>query len=274
MSSLSPKEHLSLLTNIPQHVQKSPEWFKQREGKLTSSDAGTALGLNPYSKPVELLFKKCGAGEGFVGNVATLHGQKYEDEAIEQYCKAMGKVNHEFGCISFDEVVRDNDNHSKQVYPNGVYWLAGSTDGIAEDVRDKEDLIVLEVKCPYKRKIIYGKCPEYYYPQVQLNMAILNIEKADFIEYRPPMYNDPMELNIVRINRDRNWFDVNVPIMEKLWKDVEYWRTQDIKTHPEYYNFKYHRKTLDLGTGEMVTGGELNNRNRELMFLDSDSDSD
>jgi len=267
---LGPKDKLKFLKSIIQHEQRSPEWFEQRKDKLTSSDAATALGINPYQKPVELLFKKCGAGKPFEGNVATLHGQKFEDVAIDYYGKAMGKVNHEFGLIDFNAVVRPDDNHSKINYPDGVYWMAGSTDGIAEDVRELEDLIVLEVKCPYRRKIVHGTCPHYYLPQVQLNMAILNIEKADFIEFIPANHlgnRKPMELNIVRIQRDRNWFDKNVPVIDAFWKEVEYWRTQDIKTHPEYE--KYHKppkvvRVLKLDFSD----------NKKPLFIDSDSDSD
>ena len=74
------------LVKIPQHEQRSPEWFAQRFTKLTSSDAATVLGTSPYGKPYELLFKKCGYDpKPFVSNVATLHGQKWEDTAIELY---------------------------------------------------------------------------------------------------------------------------------------------------------------------------------------------
>lgn len=268
-----PQEKLDFLKSIPQYPQRSPEWFNQRKDKLTSSDAGTALGLNPYQEPVELLFKKCGAGKEFQGNEATLYGQKYEEQAIDMYCKAMGKENYEFGLISWDEVVRPDDQHAKENYPDGIYWMAGSTDGIARDLDDQEDLIVLEVKCPYRRKIIYGECPVYYYPQVQLNMAILNIEKADFIEYRPPKGNKPLELNIVRIHRDREWFDHNVKILEAFWKDVEYWRGRDITTHPEFW--KYHKKSLDLATGELkIVYHDAKVVRSSMLIDDSDSETD
>lgn len=232
------EEKLRELKSIPQYPQRSQEWFNQRRNKLTSSDAGTALGLNPYQKPVELLFKKCGAGKPFTGNEATLYGQKYEDEAIEKYCMAMGKRNHEFGLIAWDEVNREP---TEPVIP----WMAGSTDGIAEDVLGLEDLVVLEVKCPFRRKIKYGECPEYYYPQVQLNMAILNIDKADFIEYRPALYGKPMELNIVRIHRDRDWFDKNYPIMDGLWDEIMLWRNRGIHQHPEYEKYGIHEEKDD-----------------------------
>ena len=261
---LAPQEHLEMLRRIPQHEQRSDAWFKQRENKLTSSDAGTVLGLNPYEKPVSVLFKKCGHGKKFKGNKTTQWGQDHEDEAIGEYCKAMGKRNHDFGLLDFDDVDRPDDVHSRDKYPDGIPWMAGSTDGVAEDLGGKEGLILLEVKCPPKRAIKYGECPKYYYPQVQLNMAILNIEKADFIEYKPPdkKKGTSMMLNIVRIHRDREWFDDNFPILEAMWNSIVKWRAGDITEHPEYE--KFHKKLIPRPA-------------RKSMFIDdseSDSESD
>merc|ERR1712078_540060 len=69
--------------------QRSPEWYVTRKSCLTASDAATALGLNPYKKPSELIKSKA----GFYSNVqpdpqmirATEHGIKYEDEAAQAY---------------------------------------------------------------------------------------------------------------------------------------------------------------------------------------------
>lgn len=226
---MDPQEHLRILHAIPQHPQRSDEWFAQRMGRLTSSDAGTILGINPYQKPVEVLLRKCGAPLPFTGNSATLHGQKYEAEAIDMYSKALGKKNYEFGLIDYDSVARPNDPG-----PKSIPWLAGSTDGVAEDVAGLEKLVLLEVKCPYRRKVVLGKIPEYYYPQVQLNMAILNIDKADFIEYKPSTQGTPFVLNIVRIQRSHKWLSENLPILEDFWNQVLLWRQRDIREHPEY----------------------------------------
>ena len=115
-------DKIDKLRSIPQHEQRSDAWFKQREGKLTSSDAGTVLGLNPYQRPHEVLFKKCGHDpKPFVGNVATLHGQKYEDEAIDKYCKLTGQDNFDFGLLAHEDVHNNKD----------YYWLAGSPDGVS-----------------------------------------------------------------------------------------------------------------------------------------------
>ena len=218
------------LLKIPQYEQRSDMWFKQRENKLTSSDAGTVLGINPHQKPHEVLFKKCGYDpKPFVGNIATRHGQKYEDEAIDKYCHLTGQINYNFGLIAHEDVYNNND----------FYWMAGSPDGIAiEKDDDNAEPVLLEVKCPYRRKIKFGKIPEYYFPQVQLNLFICDLKVADFIEYLPPN-----TMNIVRVFRDKRWLDKNIPVLESFWKDVEYYRSNDIKTHPK---FPKQKRTLDL----------------------------
>jgi len=214
-------DKIEKLLKIPQYEQRSVEWFKQRENKLTSSDAATALGINPYQKSHEVLFKKCGHDlNPFVGNVATLHGQKYEDEAIQKYCKITGQVNYNYGLIAHEDVYNNKD----------YYWLAGSPDGIAISKTDPNSKpILLEVKCPYRRVIKHGQIPEYYFPQVQLNMFICDLEIADFIEYRPPN-----EINIVRVNRDDVWLEENLKKLEKFWKEIEYYRNNDVKLHPKF----------------------------------------
>ena len=40
-------------------------------GMLTASDAASAIGVNKYETPHQLLLKKCGKGPVFTGNEAT-----------------------------------------------------------------------------------------------------------------------------------------------------------------------------------------------------------
>lgn len=210
------------LLDIPQYEQRSPEWFEQRKDKLTSSDAGSVLGLNPYENYTGVLFKKCGAGKPFQGNEATLWGQTYEDEAIDKYCKVFNKKNFNFGLISYTDVHTDSEYN----------WLAGSPDGIVENVDNPNDYepILLEVKCPYRRKIKFNKCPDYYYPQIQLNLFITGLNVGDFIEY-DPRTND---LNVVRIFKDTKWLNNNLPKLKLFWDDVLYYRANGIDKHPKF----------------------------------------
>jgi putative phage-type endonuclease len=231
-------KQLEFLKALPQYEQGTKEWLEQRKGKLTSSDAATALGINPYKKPVQLLLEKCGAGRSFEGNESTLHGQKYEKEAIGIYETLMLKENHSFGMISFADLdpIRQNNPKTMKYIDKKYHFLGGSPDGISIDkvITNESMLSQTEIKCPLRRKIKHGQIPDYYFPQVQLNMFILDLEVTDFIEYIPNTIGKSVEMNIVRIYRDEEWFEKNFPILQKFWEEVELWRTKDITTHPEY----------------------------------------
>lgn len=232
---LHPK--IILLNNIPQSPQKSEAWLEERKKYLTSSDAGTALGLNPYQRREELLFSKCGAGKPFNGNEATQWGEKYEDEAIEMYCDAMGMIQHEFGLIPSEMVSRGEND----LFFPGSEFLAGSPDGIAttSENPDTSDPVLLEVKCPMRRKIKMGYCPVYYYPQVQLNMYICNVKHAAFIEYKPAAILEDMILNVVHYTRDDAWLAENIPKLREFWDSVLYYRKVGIDKHPEYLKYAW-----------------------------------
>lgn len=224
------KEKIEFLNKIPQYAQRSDGWFNQRKNKLTSSDIATVLGINPYKKPYELFFEKCGIKKNYEGNEATLHGQKYEDEALDKYNYLMGKKTHTYGMISYNdlkEIRTETLNYD-------LDFLGGSPDGVAEDLSGSEELILLEVKCPMRRAIRHGEVPEYYYPQVQFNMLIMDFKKADFIEYVPKYSNKNMEMNIVRVQRNNTWLNENIPILINFWLSVQQWRNKDLTVHPDY----------------------------------------
>ena len=75
------------LASIKYPAQRSPEWFAQRDGKITASDAGVVIGDNKYEYPYKMIVKKI--RETFQNNEATYHGKKYEDIAklIYEYRK-------------------------------------------------------------------------------------------------------------------------------------------------------------------------------------------
>lgn len=229
MEQYEPIERVKELLKFEQHEQRSPEWFAQRAGKLTSSDVDTVLGNNKYAKPEEVLFKKFNLGKPFTGNRATQHGQKYEDEAIDHYCRLYNKKNYSFGLIEHPE----------------ISWLGGSPDDITHDG------IVIEVKCPLYRKIEMGKVPEHYIGQVKMNMEICDLDKAVFIEYRPAHLTDDNEmiLNIVEIDRDRKWFEGVYPILEKFRNDWDHYKKVGIEKHPKYEYYKFlskERNVMDI----------------------------
>jgi putative phage-type endonuclease len=197
-------KHLLELEYAP---QRSEEWLKLRGKMLTASDAATAIGENPYEKPEDLILKKCGYNK-FNGNFATIHGNKYEDEARDIYCLKHNEVVHEIG-----------------LYPHPEYdFLGGSPDGITESGK------LVEIKCPLSREI-KPEVPGHYMPQLQLLMEILNLEECDFIQYKPEEINwpKPSEFVVVNVKRDREWFKEKLPIFRNFWEKVLYHRENGIE---------------------------------------------
>ena len=173
------------LIKAPQHEQRTEGWYAARKLLITASEAASALfkshqvcdlymtdynltpqdfelnpekGCNPYMTKEEFFLKKCGEIP-FTGNVATRHGQKYEDVAAHFYARLMNVHLLEFGLIQ---------------HPR-LDWLGASPDGITTNG------VMLEIKCPYRRKIT-GIPPFYYWVQVQLQLEVCNLEYCDFLE--------------------------------------------------------------------------------------------
>lgn len=197
-------EKVKVLIEREYAPQKSEEWLNQRKTMLTASDAATAIGKNKYETPDGLLLKKCGLGVPFFGNEATRHGEKYEDEARILYEERYGEVVHEIGLVA---------------HPTEP-WLGGSPDGVSESGK------LVEIKCPPQRQIIPGEVPEHYMPQLQLCMEILDLEEADFIQYKPAETNwpKPEEFDVVNVKRDREWWKTYLPVMRAFWDKVLYYR--------------------------------------------------
>jgi putative phage-type endonuclease len=174
------------LREKPQPVQRSPEWFALRLNRITASEVASCLyeneytlqkyietfnaqhkykkfdgkkGCNPYQDEFAFILNKCQLGAGFSNNPATLWGKKYEEIANNIYKRIRNCDVIEFGLLP----------HSR------LSWLGASPDGITPDG------VMLEIKCPSRRKID-NIPPFYYYAQVQIQLETCNLEECDFLQ--------------------------------------------------------------------------------------------
>jgi putative phage-type endonuclease len=181
--------------------QRSKEWLELRENMITASDVASALGENHYESPDAFVKKKVLRTQ-FKGNAATAHGTLLEPLVRDLYDQRTGRKSHEIGLVQH----RD--------YP----WLGASPDGVTEDG------LLIEIKCPLTRKI-EPKIPKHYWPQVQLQLEITDLDECDFIQYKPASAEGtvpqrPEEFVIVRVQRDRDWFSKNLPAMKAAWDRI------------------------------------------------------
>ena len=189
--------------------QRSQEWLDLRDQMITASDVASAIGDNHYETPDAFIKKKV-LRTKWAGNAATEHGTLLEPLVRDLYDARTGRKSHEIGLVQHRE------------YP----WLGASPDGVTEDG------LLIEIKCPLTRKI-EAKVPKHYWPQVQLQLEITDLEECDFIQYRPASAEGtvparPEEFVIVRIKRDREWFTKNLPAMKASWERICKGRTHGL----------------------------------------------
>ena len=218
-----------------QTEQRTEEWYNLRHNMITASDVATALGVNKYQSVNSLIKKKTLPTTSSSGNsCATLHGNKYEDEARLLFNKRFKLESWEIGLFQHPE----------------IKWLGGSPDGIASDGN------LIEIKCPVTREITHD-IPVHYYPQVQICMEILDRPACYFIQYKPPNCFQNGLLDIKIIKRDKEWFSENIIILEKFWNKVLFCR--------EYGYCKFDpKKIIDLTNLDLPV----------LKSIDYDSNSD
>ena len=173
---------------------------------------------NKYKTPLDLLNEKIGiTKKEFIDNEAIRHGVKYEAEAIDMYCKLLNRSSYDIGLVPFN-AFRNEDTLSPSM---DCSFLAGSVDSVTIG-KDPDSINILEVKCPLFRRIKYGEIPDYYYPQVQMNIHILNVKYGDYVEYVPSNIqgNAYPLMNIVRVYRDEKWLQSVYPILKEFWENV------------------------------------------------------
>jgi putative phage-type endonuclease len=179
--------------------QRTKEWFDARKGKLTGSNIGAALGVNPWKSPGDLIRQMVrdqhGAPSEFTGNVATEYGSMHEPLATMEYFGETGKLVEECGFY---------------VHPEHD-WLGASPDGLIGD-----DAII-EIKCPFglrnKKEPDFKSSTEqpHYYAQMQVEMACTGRKECDFYQWSP--HGSHIELVVF----DSQWWSENLPKLKAFY---------------------------------------------------------
>jgi hypothetical protein len=97
---------------------------------------------------------------------------------------------------------------------------------------------ILEIKCPYTRKIIPGTVPRHYMPQLQTLMHVSKLPVCDFVQWH---HTDDV-YDMVEVPADSDWFSVNEVKMLKFYNML-----LECKEDPERLK-KYERKRSSAST--------------------------
>lgn len=148
--------------------QRSDEWHLWRKGGLGASEMSVIMGSLPFDfeDTLELWKKKTGLPvPEFIVTAAIQQGIDTEDEALEKFTKATG-IKMSPLCLTHGEVP----------------FIRCSLDGI-----DKKLKNAVEIKCPSSTKYYKAKkgiVLDYYYTQLQTQMACTGLEEIFYWVYR------------------------------------------------------------------------------------------
>jgi putative phage-type endonuclease len=167
------RKTLKELKKIPHIKQRTIEWLDARKNRLTASDLYDAIKGNSTS--LTLAKKKANVvidNTNYNAIPALKWGTMFESMAERCYSKKYDNINvNEFGLLC--------DKYNKH--------FAASPDGIS-DIG-----VMIEIKCPYSRKIIDGFIPSKYQMQMQGQLAVCELEECDYIECEFKTYSTELE---------------------------------------------------------------------------------
>jgi putative phage-type endonuclease len=176
------EQKIQSLREIPQPVQRTPDWYKFRWNLITASNAWKAF--ESQSTVNQLIYEKCQPLKDFSSEIneevvmvntnTTLHwGQKYEPLSVLIYEHMYGSKVEDFGCIQ-----------------HPVYkFIGASPDGIIIESKTGRYGRMLEIKNIVNREI-NGIPKKEYWIQMQLQMEVCDLDECDFLETKFIEYTD------------------------------------------------------------------------------------
>lgn len=196
--------------------QRSEAWFKLRENIfITGSNVNEILRPRESKTYEKLVWDKAYRIPKNFSNEATEHGIKYEPKALELFSQLYGLKVKQTGFVI-------NDHHP---------FMGISPDGLIGDSS------LLEIKCPYSRKIIQGRVPPSYYHQIQLQLLITERIQCYYFEAKFDGVK-LLETNMVIIRKSERWFNDNQHKLHQFIKDVKAQRNHCILTDMRLLGFK------------------------------------
>ena len=193
--------------------QRTPEWYAKRIGRVTASNVGAILGVDPNRGPEEVMRAMVreahGAESEFNGNVATEYGKFHESGARAEFEMETGLT------VTDADFVKYSD------------WAGASPDGYTSDGG------LIEIKCPYSLrnaetpvpfKSILGDDLPQYYAQTQFQMWVTNTNFCHFFQWAP----NGTKREIVYV--DSKWFADNLAALYDFWNR---YKSEDPTPHLE-----------------------------------------
>lgn len=214
---------------IPQN-QRSENWRKWRQDKIGGSDASSIMGCG-FKAIGQLWEEKLGLRQPEKENKAMKRGNELEDEARAAFEAETGLVVFPMVCV----------------HPEHLFMVA-SLDGMTIE----KDAAV-EIKCPgmktHMKTIKYG-VPDYYFPQLQHQMAVTGLKEIYYFSYCPEIDGSYDMFALRRIIRNDEYIAKLIErekrfmkILDDGWRTITYYDDQLDTLKDELYKILEENET-------------------------------
>jgi putative phage-type endonuclease len=172
-------------------TQNSPEWLEFRKKHLGASDAPVVMEISPWRTPYQLWREKLDLDQNTFVSGAMRRGTELEPIARQKVSRILD--------VDLKPAVFESD----------LDFIAASLDAISDDGKT-----LVEIKCPSSKPQEQG-IPRIYYPQVQHQMFVCEVEKMYFYTF----YEGEGEL--LEINRDESYINKMIETEKEFWECVK-----------------------------------------------------
>lgn len=175
--------------------QGTPDWLEWRNGGVGSSDVAAIMGVSEHDTAHSLWMVKTKRKKPKESNWAMQRGKEGEDKIRALYELQTG-LDVPPACVE----------HAEYSY------LRVSLDG-----RNEMESLLVEMKYIGKEKHELAKqqkVPEYYYPQVQYQLAVTGMKRAHYVSY------DGQTIEIVPVLPNQEYIANMLPKVKEFWECV------------------------------------------------------
>lgn len=144
-----------------EYIQGTDEWLALRKTKITATDASVIMGSSPWKTKIQLYEEKISQENNTFMNERMQRGLDLEPIARDLFTIQTG--------IEVNPIVVIKD------------WTMASLDGISACGK-----YIVEIKCPGEKDhaiALSGKIPDHYYPQLQHQMYVANVQFAYYFSF-------------------------------------------------------------------------------------------
>lgn len=186
------------------------QWLAERAKGIGSSDAGTIMGVSPFSSPKKLYQLRKGILPPIKETDAMFNGHCFELALAEWFARKAGAVIDPNSVI--DWLAVDKEHPWRRVSPDRLWWPVD----LPEGERTEENARILEIKTTSKYYDT-DNIPDYWYCQVQYQMGVMGHDWCAIVWMST--FGGRADIKATRVDFNPNFFKTMISRIDEFWNE-------------------------------------------------------